>query len=60
MSSKTLAQIAEKPMTVITEEAISNFADSRHGRLATFLRHPNRIAVRSRTLWMRPESLRSA
>jgi hypothetical protein len=27
----TLAQTAEKPMTVATEEAISNFADSRHG-----------------------------
>ena len=32
MSSSTLAQTAEKPMTVATEEAISNFADSRHGR----------------------------
>jgi hypothetical protein len=54
MSSSTLAQIAEKPITVTTEETISNFADSRHGRLATFLRHPNRIAVRSRTYWNAP------
>ena len=43
MSSMTLAQIAEKPMTVTTEEAISSFADSRQGRLATPLRSPNRI-----------------
>ena len=34
MSSMTLAQIAEKPITVATEEAISNFADSRQGRRA--------------------------
>jgi hypothetical protein len=27
----TLAQTAEKPITVATEEAISNLADSRHG-----------------------------
>jgi hypothetical protein len=59
MSSMTLAQIAEKPMTVTTEEAISNFADSRQGRLVTSLRGPNPI-VRSRPLWMRPESLPSA
>jgi hypothetical protein len=31
MSSSTLAQTAEKPRTVATEEAISSFADSRHG-----------------------------
>jgi hypothetical protein len=41
-------------MTVTTEETISNFADSRHGRLATFPRHPNRIAVRSPTCWNAP------
>ena len=36
MSSMTLAQIAEKPITVATDETISNFADSRQGRrLAT-------------------------
>ena len=29
MSSMTLAQIAEKPITVATDEAISSFADSR-------------------------------
>jgi hypothetical protein len=39
----TLAQIAEKPITVTTEEAISNFADSRHGRLVASLRRPNLI-----------------
>ena len=33
----TLAQIAEKPITVTTEEAISNFADSRQGRLPVFV-----------------------
>ena len=52
----TLAQIAEKPSTVTTEEAISNFADSRHGRLAVLLRHPIGI-VRSRSSWMRPQWL---
>jgi hypothetical protein len=31
MSSMTLVQIAEKPITVATEEAINNFADSRQG-----------------------------
>jgi hypothetical protein len=31
MSSITLAQTPEKPITVATEEAISNLADSRHG-----------------------------
>jgi hypothetical protein len=43
MSSITLTQIAEKPMTVIKEQAISNFADSRQGRLALSLRRPNPI-----------------
>jgi hypothetical protein len=38
MSSITLAQIAEKPMTVATVEAISSFADSRQRRLAPFPR----------------------
>ena len=37
----TLAQIAEKPITVTTEETISSFADSRQGRLARSLRRPN-------------------
>jgi hypothetical protein len=55
----TLAQIVEKPITVTTEEAISNFADSRQGRLAVFSRRPNRI-VCSRSFWMRRESLLSA
>jgi hypothetical protein len=39
----TLAQIVEKPITVATEEAISNFADSRQGRLAKPLRRPKAI-----------------
>jgi hypothetical protein len=39
----TLAQMAEKPITVTTDDAISNFADSRQGRLAVFLRRPNPI-----------------
>ena len=43
MSSMTLAQIAEKPMTVATDDAISNFADSRRGRLAMLLRRPKGI-----------------
>jgi hypothetical protein len=34
MSSITLAQMVEKPITVATDEAISSFADSRHGRVA--------------------------
>ena len=42
MSSSTLAQTPEKPMTVATEEAISNLADSRHG-LAPSWRFPIRI-----------------
>jgi hypothetical protein len=50
MSIMTLAQIAEKPMTVATDETISSFADIRQGRL--FVRHPNSID-RSRSLWMR-------
>jgi hypothetical protein len=43
MSSMTLAQIAVKPITVANEEAISSFADSRQGRLATLLRRPDGI-----------------
>ena len=43
MSSMTLAQIAEKPITVTTDDRISNFADSRQGRLAMSLRRPNSI-----------------
>jgi hypothetical protein len=45
MSSSTLAQIAQKPITVTTDEAISNFADSRQGRVATLLGRPDRIRV---------------
>jgi hypothetical protein len=57
MSSITLAQIAEKPITVATDDAISSLADSRQGflgqgfpgqglpggRVAMFLRHPKGI-----------------
>jgi hypothetical protein len=56
MSSMTLAQIAEKLITVTTDEAIKSFTESRHGRLTTSLRRPNRI-VRSRSQWMRREWL---
>jgi hypothetical protein len=44
MSSMTLAQIVEKPITVATDDTISNFADSRQGRLALSLRRPSPIA----------------
>jgi len=54
----TLVQIAEKPITVTTDEAIKSFADSRQGRLTAFFRRSNFIA-RSRHFWMRPESLLS-
>jgi hypothetical protein len=53
MSIITLAQIAEKPITVATDDAISSFADTRHGSLAMLVRHPNSID-RSRSFWMRP------
>src|SRR5580704_6307078 len=53
MSSMTLAQMAEKPITVTTDEASSSFADSRQCRLAVSLRRPNSI-LSSRSLWMRP------
>jgi hypothetical protein len=49
MSSMTLAQIVEKPITVATDDAISNFADNRQGREAPSLRRPNHID-RSRRL----------
>jgi hypothetical protein len=52
----TLAQTAEKPITVTTDDTISNLADSRQGRLAPLLRRPNGILC-SRTFWMRPQSL---
>jgi len=47
----TLTQIAENPITVATDDAISNLADSRRdllaqGLLTTSFRRPNRI-VRS-------------
>jgi hypothetical protein len=56
MSIMTLAQMAEKPITVTTDEMISSLADTRQGRLVTPMRHPNSIN-RSRSYWMRPESL---
>jgi hypothetical protein len=43
MSTITLVQIAEKPMMVTIEDAISSFADSLQGRLAMPLRRPNLI-----------------
>jgi len=51
MSSMTQAQIAEKPITVATDEAISSFADSRQRLLvpAASFRRPNGI-VRSNLL----------
>jgi hypothetical protein len=59
----TLAQIAEKPITVTTDDAISNFAESRQGRLEGRLvvsfRRPKPI-VRSNPKAMRPESLLTA
>ncbi|GLR94506.1 hypothetical protein GCM10007858_21370 [Bradyrhizobium liaoningense] len=58
MSSITLTQTAEKPITVTTDEMISSFAEIRHGRRAVIPRHPKGI-VRSRYQWMRPKSLRS-
>jgi hypothetical protein len=39
----TLAQMAEKPITVATEKAISSFADNRHGRSAPFVLRPDRM-----------------
>jgi hypothetical protein len=54
MSIMTLAQIAEKPITVATDEAISSFADIRHGGLPVLVPHPNGID-RSRSFCMRPE-----
>jgi hypothetical protein len=56
MSIMTLAQIAEKPITVATDDAINSLADTGQGRLVVLVRHPNSID-RSRSFWMRPESL---
>ena len=66
MSSMTLAQIAEKPITVAIDDAINSFADSRQGRrpesvlnqpfLATSLCRPNSID-RSKPSGMRPDML---
>ncbi|MGY4457533.1 hypothetical protein [Bradyrhizobium sp. LB13.1] len=39
--------MAEKPITVTTDEMISSFAESRHGRRAMTSRHPDNI-IRSR------------
>jgi hypothetical protein len=59
MSNMTSAQTAEKPITVTTDEAISNFADIRQGRLAVPMRCPNGI-IRSRFTLDAPETLLSA
>jgi hypothetical protein len=56
MSNMTEAQIAVKPITVATEEAISSFADSRQRRFAVFFRHWKCID-RSGHIEMRPEWL---
>jgi hypothetical protein len=39
----TLAQMAEKPITVATDDAIKSFADTRQGRWAVPVRRPNSI-----------------
>jgi hypothetical protein len=39
----TPVQMAEKPITVATDEAINSFADSRQGRMAVPVRRPNSI-----------------
>jgi hypothetical protein len=59
----TLAQIAEKPITVATVEATRSLADSRHRRrlallpnkpfLAVSLRRPNSIARSRLPVWAR-------
>jgi hypothetical protein len=43
MSSMTLTQMAEKPITVTTDEMISSFAEIRHGRRAVISSHPDSI-----------------
>src|ERR1700753_324244 len=43
MSSITLAQIAEKPSTATTDDAISHLADNRQARPASLLRRQNTI-----------------
>jgi hypothetical protein len=43
MSSITLVQIAEKPITVTKEDMISSFADNRQGRLTSSWCGPNPI-----------------
>jgi hypothetical protein len=43
MSSITLTQMAEKPITVTTDEMISSFAEIRHGRWTGPPRHPDSI-----------------
>jgi hypothetical protein len=55
----TLAQIVENPITVATDDAISNLADSRQGLLVTSFRRPNRI-VRSRVFLDAPGIVASA
>jgi hypothetical protein len=45
MLSMTLAQMAEKPSTVATEETISSFADSRQRRSPSIFLRPNRMPL---------------
>jgi hypothetical protein len=53
----TLEQIAEKPITVATEEAISSFADSRQGRWVRSLARSFSTKTRPATLLRRLNSI---
>jgi hypothetical protein len=55
----TEAQMAEKPMTVATDEATSSFADTRQRRFAVCCCRRKNIR-HSESIEMRPESLRLA
>ena len=50
--------MAEKPITVATDEAINSFTDSRQHRLAASFRRWNHIPGPREHEQMRPESLR--
>jgi hypothetical protein len=54
MSSITLVQMAEKPITVATDEAINSFADNRQGLPDMSLRGP----LRAHLKWMRQKYCR--
>jgi hypothetical protein len=66
MSSMTLAQIAEKPITVAIDDTINSFADNRQGRRPeSFLNQPILVTSlcrrngidRSNPSGMRPDML---